>query len=119
MSDIKTGLEPSGADLQASLGTDGAEFPCKVELSLEPLVRFWTEEADEECPAKLAMASFIRKALEGAPELSGTITDPDAITRHEDIVDVLMAAVFAPASWEQEYGAVLIPFHLRAFYTTP
>ena len=29
-----------------------------------------------------------------------------------------MSALFPPAFWEQEYGAALFPFHLRAFYAT-
>ena len=31
----------------------------------------------------------------------------------------MMTALFPPAFWEQEYGAALFPFQLRAFYATP
>ena len=31
----------------------------------------------------------------------------------------MMTALFPPAFWEQEYGAALLPLHLRAFYATP
>ncbi len=31
----------------------------------------------------------------------------------------MMSALFPPAFWEQEYGAALFPFQLRAFYATP
>jgi GAF domain-containing protein len=31
----------------------------------------------------------------------------------------MMTAMFPPAFWEQEYGAALFPFQLRAFYATP
>src|SRR5437879_13870305 len=30
----------------------------------------------------------------------------------------MMSAMFPPAFWEQEYGAALFPFQLRAFYAT-
>src|SRR5262249_59470707 len=30
----------------------------------------------------------------------------------------MMTAMFPPAFWEQEYGAALFPFQLRAFYAT-
>ena len=106
-------------DVQSALRVDGAAFPFPVELSLAPLVRFWTEELAAEQPTKAAMAAFIRKELEKAPELAGPIDDLGVVDRHRELVDVLMGAVFSSASWQQEYGAVLIPFQLRSFYATP
>src|SRR5438105_1717672 len=119
MSDVRTDPQPGDADLQSALGADQDEFPFKVELSIEPLVRFWTDNADEGCAAKTAMAALVRKALDAAPELSGTIADLRMLAPHEGVLDVLMSAVFPPAFWDQEYSAALIPFQLQTFYATP
>ncbi|MBI1733611.1 MAG: GAF domain-containing protein [Candidatus Rokubacteria bacterium] len=114
MSDMKT-----PATLQGAVSADAAVFPFRTELSLEPLVRFWTAAAKDDCATAGVIARLIQERLEKAPELTGAIDDPAVIEPHEDIVDVLMSAVFAPASWEQEYGAALVPFQLRPFYATP
>ena len=31
----------------------------------------------------------------------------------------MMAAVFSPATWDQDYAAALVPFRMRSFYGTP
>ncbi len=41
------------------------------------------------------------------------------IERHRSLVDVLMAGIFPPAFFEQEFTAVLVPFLLKSFYATP
>lgn len=41
------------------------------------------------------------------------------LERHADVVDALMAAVFAPAAWDQSYGAALMPLDLLSVYETP
>src|SRR5262245_17172557 len=53
-----------------------------------------------------------------ATELTGTIDDFSIIGKHQQLVDLMMSAMFPPAFWEQEYGAALFPFELRAFYAT-
>ena len=53
------------------------------------------------------------------PELLGPITDLGVIQRHRKLVEVVMAGIFAPAFFEQEFSAVLIPFQLQSFYATP
>ena len=53
------------------------------------------------------------------PELLNPITDLSVIERHKALVDVLMAGIFPPAFFEQEFTAVLIPFMLKSFYATP
>ena len=46
------------------------------------------------------------------------IEDLSVIAQHQALVDLMMTAMFPPAFWEQEYGAALFPFQLRAFYAT-
>ena len=105
---------------------DGTEetLPLRWELSLAPLVRFWTERfADDEGPTR-ALVGFIQNEIEKHPELTGAISDCGALsdcgvlTEHRDLLDLLMAVVFAPANYEHEYAAALVPFQLRSFYAT-
>ncbi|MBI2206508.1 MAG: GAF domain-containing protein [Candidatus Rokubacteria bacterium] len=109
-----------GATFVAAVARDRSTFPFRTELSLEPLVRFWMAPvAEDDCVTREAIARLIRSGLEKAPELTGVIDDPALLDRHGDLVDVLMAAVFPPAAWEQDYTAALVPFQLRSFYATP
>jgi GAF domain-containing protein len=99
--------------------TSPAAFPFRTELSLEPLIRFWTQAEREESPACVAIARLVVDELAQAPRLRGTITDPAVLDRHRDLVDLLMSAEFAPAVWDQAYGAAMVPFQFEAVYATP
>lgn len=105
-------------DLQAALAADPRGVPFPVELSLAPLVRFWTESFGDDRSAKGMVAAIIRRELEKAPELLEAV-DPATIAKHRKLVDLLMAAVFPPALRDQEYGAAIVPFQLQSFYATP
>jgi hypothetical protein len=118
MSHAVPGLLSDSADLQSALSAGSGGFPFRCELSLAPLVAFWTRP-ENEGSALGALAQMVGDDILNASELLGTITDGAVITRHRDVVDVLMAAVFRPASWEQDFAAATIPFHLRGFYATP
>jgi hypothetical protein len=107
------------ADIQSALRADPDGFAFRCELSLEPLIAFWTQTLAAEGAAKAALARIVREALHSAPELAGTIADASVIERHRDLVDILMAAVFPRAAWEQDVGAAMFPFQLRGFYATP
>ena len=107
------------ADIQAALRADPGGFPFRCELSLEPLIDFWTRTLAAEGPAQAALAQIVAEEVRRTPELSGTIADASVIERHRDLVHVLMSAVFPRAAWEQEYGAAMFPFQLRGFYATP
>lgn len=107
---------PGAPDIGRITTQVGAPVPW--ELSLDPLLRFWTERfADGEAPTR-ALAGFVRSEMEKYPALTGALSDCGALREHSDLLDLLMAVVFAPASFEQEYAAALVPFQLRAFYAT-
>jgi hypothetical protein len=106
------------ADLQAALQADGKGFPFRTELSLAPLLSFWSQAFGDDQSPRGALARIVRQEAEKAPELLRPIKDLAVIARHRELIDVLMAAVFPPASFEQEYGAGLVPFQLRSFYGT-
>ena len=107
------------ADIQTALRSEPAGFPFRCELTLEPLVAFWTSTQAAEGSAKSALARIVNDEIRTAPELTRPIEDTSVIERHRDLVDVLMSAVFPRASWEQEYYAAMFPFQLRGFYATP
>src|SRR5919198_2942780 len=97
----------------------GNGFPFRSEPSLAPLVRFWTDPLAGGNSIKAAVARVVADEIAKAPELLQPFADAKAIARHEKLVEVLMTAAVPPASWEQEYGAAMIPFQLRALHATP
>ncbi len=107
------------ADLGALIDTRAEAFPFRRELSLRPLVDFWRGDACDEGAVCSALGSIVTQAIDRAPELLEPITDLAVLERHSDVVDALMAAVFAPAAWDQSYGAALMPFDLTSVYETP
>ena len=106
------------ADLQTALADDLTGVPFRTELSLKPLIDFWTRMAGEDSP-KGAVARVIAEQVQKTPELLGPLSDCSVCERHEDVLDLLMAAAFPPAQWEHGYGAAMVPLQLHGFYATP
>src|SRR5687768_171867 len=99
---------------------DAGTFPFRTELSLGPLIDFWTRAADGDgSPARAAIARLIGEQVRQAPGLAAPITDLAVLDRHRDLVDLLMSAEVPAALWEQAHSAAMLPFHLRAVYATP
>src|SRR5215510_11979964 len=96
----------------------GAPLPFRTELSLTPLIRFWTQLSAYSELGRGPLPGIIRERIKQAPELSAVIDDVSVIAKHQQLVDLMMSAMFPPGFWEQEYGAALFPFQLRAFYAT-
>ena len=111
---------PRSADLASITRAGSDPFPFRRELSLRPLIEFWRGEGSD-CGGSVcaALGSVVTAALATAPELSEPVRDLAVLERHVEVVDALMAAVFAPAAWDQAYGAALVPFDLASFYETP
>ena len=100
-------------------GPDAAAFPFRCELSLAPLITFWTQLSAYHEFGRGPIPGLVREKAREAPELAGVIDDLSVIGTHQTFVDLMMTALFPPAFWEQEYGAALFPLELRAFYATP
>ena len=100
-------------------GADPAALPFRCELSLAPLITFWTQLSAYHEFGRGPLPGLVREKAREAPELAGVIDDLSIVEKHRPFVDLMMTAVFPPAFWEQEYGAALFPFQLRAFYATP
>jgi hypothetical protein len=93
-------------------------FPFRCELSLALLVAAWEAAAAEPGIAG-EVARAVCRGLEGAPELREPIEDPATLDRHQDLIQVLMSRVFPVASWDRDFLAATVPFHLRAVHATP
>src|SRR5499433_2247642 len=104
---------------RAATPADPAPFPFRSDLSLAPLITFWTQLSAYHEFGRGPIPGLVRDKARTAPELAAVITDESVIEHHRAFVDLIMSALFPPAFWEQEYGAALYPFQLRAFYATP
>src|SRR5215467_6991058 len=98
---------------------DPEPFPFRCELSLAPLITFWTQLSAYHELGRGPIPGLVRERARTAPELTTVIHDESLIEHHRAFVDLIMSALFPLAFWEQEYGAALYPFQLRAFYATP
>src|SRR5215831_14559020 len=112
-----SGLVSGPADAQA-VPVAHPKVPFRCELSLAPLITFWTQLSAYSEFGRGPLPGIIREKVRQAPELAGIIEDVSIIGKHQNLVDLMMSAMFPPAFWEQEYGAALFPLQLRAFYAT-
>jgi GAF domain len=112
------GLVSPSVSVGAGPGAHSTALPFRTELSLAPLIRFWTQLSAYSELGRGPLPEIIRERIKQAPELSAAIDDVSVIAKHQQLVDLMMSAMFPPGFWEQEYGAALFPFQLRAFYAT-
>jgi len=112
------GLASPSVSVGAGPGAHSTALPFRTELSLAPLIRFWTQFAAYSELGRGPLPGIVRERIKQAPELSAVIDDVSVIATHQQLVDLMMSAMFPPGFWEQEYGAALFPFQLRAFYAT-
>jgi hypothetical protein len=110
---------PGSVAVGTAAGTEPAAFPFRCELSLAPLISFWTQLSAYHEFGRGPIPGLVREKARAAPALAEAIDDLSVIEKHRAFVDLMMSALFPPAFWEQEYGAALFPFQLRAFYATP
>ena len=110
---------PESAAVPLATQADPEPFPFRCELSLAPLITFWTQLSAYHELGRGPIPGLVRERARTAPELTTVIHDESLIEHHRAFVDLIMSALFPLAFWEQEYGAALYPFQLRAFYATP
>jgi hypothetical protein len=110
-------LPRGSSDVHAAIEAASSRFP-RCELSLRPLIRFWTDKSDDDGSARSAVGRVIREQIERVPELLEPIVDLSVLDRHRDLLTVLMAAAFPPAFLDQEYAAAMGPVNHRSFYAT-
>ena len=99
--------------------TSGSPFPFQTHLSLEPLIRFWERYTDGSWEFQPLLGNQIREELDRAPELRGPIEDISVLEAHRDLVRMLVTAIVPPALWEDSAVALILPYELKSFYSTP
>lgn len=55
------------ADIQTALRVGSDDFPFRCEMSLEPLIAYWTRTVAAEGPAKAAIARVVADLVRGHP----------------------------------------------------
>src|SRR5258705_12100101 len=90
------------AAVRDAAGPDAAAFPFRCELSLAPLITFWTQLSAYHEFGRGPIPGLVRQKVREAPELTGVVDDPSVIGKHQTFVDLVMTAIFAPAFWGQE-----------------
>src|SRR5262245_29820009 len=96
---------------------DPAAFPFRREVTLAPLAAAWS--APGKSGVKAALLGAVQEALRKAPELLEPIHDLAIISRHRELVEVLMTKVFPSSSWDRDLGAAILPFSMQSFYVSP
>jgi hypothetical protein len=95
------------------------EFPFKTFLSFNALISYWESKINDENRGISLFAKAITKQLEKAPELRQLIPDKNLLQPHHDLIEIMMTAIFPPATWETEISGALTPFLNTSFYQTP
>ncbi|MFC6998450.1 GAF domain-containing protein [Rufibacter roseus] len=93
-------------------------FPFKANLSFAPIIRYWQQEHEGCKSSFIHCAQEITRQLKDAPELLGPITDLKVLENYECIIDLLMTAVFPPATREIEAIGTVGPNYDVSFYHT-
>ena len=94
-------------------------FPFRTSLSFVPLIRYWESKINDDNRGISLFAKAITKQLEKSPELLEPIQDQSFLLANEDIIEIMMTAVFPPATWDTDISGALTPFLNTSFYHTP
>ena len=93
-------------------------FPFKTSLSLVPLIRYWQSKIKDDNKGISRFALEINRHLQSAPELQEPCHDCTNLQGHEDLIELLMTAIFPPATWDSAIRGALIPYQNTSFYQT-
>ena len=96
-----------------------ASLPFSAMLSLAPLIEFWRAQGTTDHDGPDPVRHAVEDALNERPELGEPIEDLSLLHKHRSFVDLLMTAVFPPATSDRDLSAALVPFEARIFYATP
>lgn len=92
-------------------------FPCH--LSLDPLLDWWTREAQDDRQGLAETARALLARVEEVPELRGDLLDPAVLQRNSSLVAALLSALVPPAVEELTCSAVAAPFGGVCLRATP
>ncbi len=94
------------------------KLPFNNVLSLEPLIDYWKERANDNNILHAGVLSPLIERMEKTQELRGEISDIAVIKKHADIVDVLMSSIYPLAQRHNQIAASIAPFEFKVFYST-
>ena len=97
----------------------GQEHPYRCVFSLKPLIDYWNQGAACCDPCKARILDAIQTGLAEAPGLLEPIEDLSLLDAHQDLIRILMSAVFPTAFWESELVGALVPFQLSPVFMSP
>src|ERR1700741_2686573 len=101
------GLVTPSVSVGAGPAAQSTALPFRTELSLAPLIRFWTQLSAYSELGRGPLPGIIREKIKQAPELSAVIDDWTVLATHQQLVDRMMSAMFPPGFLEQQYPAAL------------
>ncbi len=101
------------------MDNSGHQHLYRCVFSLKPLIDYWTQGAACCDPCKTRILEAIQTSLAGAPELLEPIEDLSILETHQELIRILMGAVFPTAFWETELVGALVPFSLNPVIVSP
>jgi len=97
---------------------DHHNFPFEYTLSLTNVIGYWQVLTNDSNAFKALSAKEVMKKVASVPELLQPIEDLTIIDKHQDVIDLIMSALFPPALIEDKMSAVMMPFSPIDIYTT-
>src|SRR5207248_4402797 len=94
MASLPQSLQSSSVDVQGAVEGNAKGFPFRTELSLAPLLSFWSSEFGNVLSPKGRFAGIVQEEAEKAPELFGPITEDRKSTRLNSSHRTISYAVF-------------------------
>ena len=94
-------------------------FPFNTIPSFLPIIEYWRAKTNDPSKALSLVARQIAEELKDAPELLEPVVDFAVLERHYELVDLLMSALFPPATFETETIGAITPSQDFSFYFSP
>lgn len=96
----------------------GQSFPFPTSLSLEGVISYWRNVAQDESSPLSEQGRRLLDRVEQTPEIRGRIQDAAILDGHSELVAALLSCLFPPADAEA-LGATGQPFGFANIYETP
>jgi hypothetical protein len=93
-------------------------FPFATELSLEPLIAYWHEREHDPNPGVARLARTVCEEVKQHAGCRGKLHTIEQLDSIQDVIDMLMLAVFPPAAATTAIMGAIPPFERRSFYYT-
>lgn len=101
------------------LNNRNVEFPFKVSLSFEELIKHIEKVADSEDEIKKSFAKSILDKYKDAEELHGVIKDLNVAKKHKSLIENMMMFVFPSAFLEMQTYAATTPYMNDIIFSSP